>query len=117
MKLIDTNKQDWEDKEGYSKKIFLDEKDLNHPGALVQMIKVKAGERAESHHHKIQTEIFYFFDNTGFFIVNGEKVNLKAGDILVVEPNDKHTAESTGDNDFVYLAFKTDYSSDDLYWD
>lgn len=117
MRLIDTNKEKWLDKEGYSKKIFLNEKDLNHPGALVQMIKVKVGERAQPHHHKIQTEIFYFFDNRGFFIVNGEKIDLKASDILVIEPNDKHTAESNCDKDFIYLAFKTKYSEDDLYWD
>lgn len=117
MQLIKTNEEKWLDKKGYSKKIFLNEKDLNHPGALVQMIKIKAGKTAASHHHKVQREIFYFLSNNGYFIVDGEKISLNIGDLLVIEPNEKHIVVNDTKKDFIYLAFKTDYSENDLYWD
>lgn len=68
----------------------MDENDLNYKGALVQQLKIKPGETAESHHHKKQTEIFYFLNTNGYFIVNGEKIIPEIGDIIVIEPNDKH---------------------------
>ncbi|SEH05504.1 cupin domain-containing protein [Candidatus Venteria ishoeyi] len=109
--------KNWLEKEGYSKKIFLDENDLGTKGARVQEIKIKAGEVAKIHHHKIQTEIFYFLNKNGYFIVNGEKIKPKVGEILVVEPNDKHEIVNNTKEDFLYLCFKINYSEDDLYWD
>lgn len=117
MKIIKSEDKNWLDKEGYSKKVFLDEKDLNYPGGLVQKIKIKPGEGAESHHHKEQTEIFYFLTENGYWIINGEKLSFKKGDVLVVEPHDKHTAINNTKEDYIYLAFKFNYSQDDLYWD
>jgi len=67
MKLIQSKSKKWEAKPGgYSKKIFLDEEDLNYPGALVQELKIKPGDICANHYHKKQTEIFYFTT------VNGE---------------------------------------------
>ncbi|MBU3918341.1 hypothetical protein KKC63_00305 [Patescibacteria group bacterium] len=84
MKLIKEDNKEWLDKKGYSKKIFLNDKDLNYPGALVQLIKIKPGETAEIHHHKKQIEIFYFLNENGYFIVNEKKIDLKIGDVLVI---------------------------------
>lgn len=117
MKHIKSNEKEWLDKEGYSKKIYLNEKDLNCPGGLVQMIKVKPGKMAEMHYHKKQTEIFYFFDSKGYFIVNDERIDLSEGDVLVVAPDDRHTAGTTGEEEWTYIAFKYNYKEDDLYWE
>ncbi|MFA5748137.1 MAG: cupin domain-containing protein [Candidatus Absconditabacterales bacterium] len=117
MKLVSSENKEREDKQGYSKKILLDDKELNNPGSLVQMIKIKAGETAESHHHKIQTEIFYLLNENGYWIVNGEEIHPKVGDTLVIEPNDKHTVISSKTQDYIYLAFKINYDKDDLYRD
>lgn len=117
MKFIKTKEKPWQDKKGYSKRIFLDEKDLAHPGALVQEIKIKPRETAASHFHKKQTEIFYFLNTNGYFTVNGEKIAPEVGDILVVEPNDKHITTNDTDKDFLYMAFKVNYDEKDLYWD
>lgn len=91
--------------------------DIDFPGALVQKIKIKAGETAESHYHKKQTEMFYFFDDRWYWIVNGEKIYPKAGDLLVIQPNDKHTVFANSDEDYIYLVFKVNYEGDDLIWD
>lgn len=117
MKLIRSDEKQWQDKEGYSKKVILNGADLDFPGALVQQIKIKPGETAASHYHQKQTEIFYFLNGNGYFIVNGEKISLQAGDALVVEPNDKHTVINETNQDFLYVAFKLNYAEQDLFWD
>lgn len=117
MKLIKSESKEWLQKEGYSKKIYLNENDLNIKGGLVQKIIVKSGETAEPHHHEKQTEIFYFLNDNGYFLINGEKIEMKTDDVLVVEPFDVHTAVNQTEKDLVYMAFKFNYEESDLIWD
>lgn len=117
MKVIKPEDKVWQDKDGYSKKVFLDENDLQHKGSLVQEIKIKAGETAAKHYHKIQTEIFYFLNNQGYWIINEEKMEFQSGEILVIEPQDRHTVVNNTNKDYLYLAFKINYIPDDLYWE
>lgn len=116
MKVIEGNIP-WEDRTGYSKRIYVDGKDYGEPGGLVQEIKIKAGETAANHYHKIQTEIFYFLTDNGYWIINGERKQFKVGDVLVIKPGDKHTVVNESSEDYLYLAFKFKYSPDDLYWE
>ncbi len=117
MKLIRAAEKLWAEKEGYSKKVFLTEKDLNSPGNHVQLIKIKPRVSVRNHYHKIQTEIFYFLDQNGYFVVNGEKMAADIGDLIVIEPNDRHYTVNNTDNDYVYLAVKINYQEDDFYWE
>lgn len=117
MKHITADAKQWLEKQGYSKKILFDAKELNFPGALVQELRLKPHKQANNHHHKKQTEIFYFFNNNGYFIVNGKKVNLKPGDLLLIEPGDQHAVVNDKDEDFLYLAFKLNHEEDDSYWE
>lgn len=117
MKLIKSEDKEWLQKQGYSKKIYLNENDLNIKGGLVQKLLVKSGETAKAHHHEKQTEIFYFLNDNGYFIVNDQKIEVNPDDVLVVEPFDIHTAVNETGKDFLYMAFKFNYSENDLYWD
>ncbi|MDD5566753.1 MAG: cupin domain-containing protein [Patescibacteria group bacterium] len=117
MKFIKSSKKAWEEKKGYSKKIFLDEEDLHTPGARIQLIKIKPKETAKNHYHKKQTEISYFLNNNGFYIVNGIKQQVEAGDIIVIEPNDRHEVVNNTDSDFLYVVYKLNYAEDDLFWE
>lgn len=117
MKIVKSQNKEWIEKEGYSKKIFLDETDLNVQGSLVQEIKIKAGQTANSHYHQKQKEIFYFLTKAGYWIINGEKMIFEIGDVLVIEPFDKHTVVNDTLLDYIYLAFKIDYDSKDIYWE
>ena len=117
MKFIKCSEKQWEKKKGYSKKIFLTEKDLNFKGAHVQELKLLPGEAAKIHHHKRQTEIFYFLNNNGYFIVNKEKITINPGDLIVIEPNDNHEVINNTQEDFLYIAFKLNYKEDDIFWD
>jgi len=49
--------------------------------------------------------------------VNDEQIKPKVGDCLVIEPMDKHTVINESEKDYIYLAFKINYTENDLYWD
>lgn len=115
MKIIDPSRFEWQDKEGYSKKILLDL--IEEKNVVVQEVKIKPGETAKAHHHKIQTEIFYFLNEYGHWLINGEKKTFNKGDILVIEPFDSHEVSNPTKEEYLYLAFKYDYDPEDLYWD
>ena len=116
MKLILPEEKKWEEKIGYSKKVYLTEEDLTQPGSQIQMLKLKPGQVAKEHIHKVQTEIFFFTKINGYFIVNGEKINLKENSILIIEPLDKHEVVNNSKEDFTYLCVKKNYQEDDIYY-
>ncbi len=76
----------------------------------MQTVKVQPGEMAKPHIHKIQTEVFYFLTDNGYWIVNDERIQPKVGDVLIIQPNDVHTVGNDTDEDYVYLCFKVDYT-------
>jgi len=118
MKIIKTTDKQWVDMQGsYSKKVLLNDEELKHKGVFVQEVKIKPGETAKEHYHKKQTEIFYFLSENGYWVINGEKVTFKIGEILVIEPFDKHEVTNNTAQDYTYLGFKLDYDSSDLYWE
>ena len=116
MKIKRLNETEWLDKTGYSKRIYLGEESLGK-GSLVQEIKVKPGETAKSHYHEKQTEVFYILNENGYFIINSEKLDLKIGDVLVVEPMDRHVTVNNTDKDFTYLCFKINFVEGDSIWE
>lgn len=117
MKIVRNQEKPWQDKEGYSKRVLVDEKDLNNPGSQVQTVKIKAGERAENHYHKVQTEVFYFLTDYGYWIINGQKFEFQIGDVLVIEPQDVHSVINESDQEYFYVVFKIKYDPQDFYWD
>lgn len=116
MRFIESGSKQWEEKQGYSKRILLEREDLKRPFDLIQEIKIKVGETAKEHYHKKQTEIFYFSSKNGYWIVNDKKINPNIGDVLAIEPFDKHTAVNNSHKDYIYLALKINYDPNDIYW-
>lgn len=115
MRIIKSGAKTWLEKPGYSKKVLLDKLDLGK-FSHIQEVKIEPGETAEEHFHKKQTEVFYFSNRNGYWIVNGEKISPDAGDVLIIEPFDRHSAINNSSRDYVYLAIKFNYDSSDLYW-
>ena len=111
MKFVQWNEKEVQHNPWYDKKILREWIQWN----LVQEIIIPPHEVAKSHHHKIQTEIFYFLTDNGCRIVNWEKIFPKIWDILVIEPNDAHTVINESDDKYLYIAFKVNYAPDDLY--
>ncbi|HBB76211.1 MAG: hypothetical protein A2186_00490 [Candidatus Levybacteria bacterium RIFOXYA1_FULL_41_10] len=117
MKIIKPEEKDWFEGKGYSKKVLLDEDDLGLPGVWVQEVLIKAGGTASLHYHKKQTEIFYFFDSNGYWLINGKKFTFGTGDALVIEPNDRHEVVNDTKEEYRYLCFKQNYEEGDFYED
>lgn len=117
MKLIRSEDKQFLQKQGYSKKIYLNENDLGIKGGLVQKLLIKPGEVGIPHHHEKQTEIFYFLNSNGYFVVGNKKIEVKTDDVLVIEPFEVHTSINDTKEDFLYMAFKFNYSEGDLIWD
>jgi quercetin dioxygenase-like cupin family protein len=115
MKHITEASKEWTHKPGYSKKILLNPEELGKEGILVQKLQIAPGQNAKNHVHKKQTEIFYFLNTVGEFIVNKKRINLHVGDILVVEPGDWHSTSNSSDANFEYIAFKYDWVDGDYY--
>lgn len=115
MKVIKSSEKNWEDKQGYSKKILLDQ--VEQKGVIFQQVKIEAGETARRHYHKKQTEIFYFLNMNGYWLVNGKKLEFETGEILIIEPLDKHEVVNNTSEDYLYLAFKYDYDPEDIFWE
>ncbi len=102
--------------EGYSKKILVNRKDIGDEKTLLQEVTIKAGNKVKEHYHKKQTEIFYFLNNNGYWIINGQKKSFEKGDVLILEPFDKHIVVNNTKSDYILLTFKINYEDDDLYW-
>lgn len=113
MKFISWITKERQENPGYNKKVLREWSQWNK----IQEIKIPPHETAKAHHHKIQTEVFYFLTDNGYRIVNNEKILPKKGDILVIEPNDMHTVVNDTDQEYIYLAFKVEYIDNDLYRD
>jgi len=117
MQIISWKNIPRDDKQGYSKRILATKEDIWSPSNLLQEIKIKPGETAAAHIHKIQTEVFYIVTENGYRIVNGKKVTPKIWDVLIIKPNDSHAVVNESDVDYMYLSFKVNYVEDDLYRD
>ncbi len=113
MKLVQWNTKERQQNSGYDKKVLWEGNQWNK----MQEIRIPPHEIAKAHHHAIQTEIFYFLMDTWYWIVNNEKILPKKGDVLIIEPNDIHTVVNDTDQEYVYLAFKVNYTDNDLYRD
>ena len=114
MKLIKSINKNWQQKEGYSKKILFDKAEN---GIVVQEIRIKSGETAKSHYHKKQTEVFYFLNDNGYWLVNNEKIEPRIGEVLIIEPNDRHEVVNNTSADYIYLALKYNYEENDSYYE
>ncbi|HEY3420301.1 MAG TPA: cupin domain-containing protein [Methanomassiliicoccales archaeon] len=101
--------------EGYTKKVLIDESALGIPGSFIQEVEFRRGETVRQHHHRYQTEIFYALDEAPF-LINGMKVTMSPGDILVCEPGDVH-GNPVISHDFRILVLKVGFRENDIYWD
>lgn len=43
-------------------------------------------------------------------------MEFEIGDVLIIEPMDEHSVVNETDKDYIYLAFKYNYDSKDIYW-
>jgi quercetin dioxygenase-like cupin family protein len=68
------------------------------------------GNKTPYHYHKRRESIIFVISGTATEIVEGEKLLVKAGDILFIPAMEKHGTENTSDKEFRYLEFFTTMS-------
>lgn len=76
-------------------------------------ILYKSGQGLGEHYHDKTEETFYIVSGTPSFIINGEKIVMKAGDSFRLDMKDKHGIVNESDNDCKILFIKTPYYPDD----
>ncbi|MCH9734040.1 MAG: cupin domain-containing protein [Actinomycetia bacterium] len=100
--------------EGYLKRILVPEESLGIPGSFIQEVSFRKGDVVRQHYHRTQTEVFIALDEAHFEI-DGEKVIMTPGDVVICEPGDVH-GNPVIPHDFRILVLKIDYRDDDTVW-
>lgn len=100
--------------DGYRKRIVLPSGELPY-GLFVQEVLFEAGQMVRQHHHAVQTEVFMPLSE-GVFVVNGLKVRIGPGDVLICEPGDVH-GNPVIEKDFRIMVLKLRHEEGDIYWD
>ncbi len=114
MKYVNWDNNLWQDKQWYRKKVLFDWADSWYIWHVVQEVIIPPHEFAKPHYHEHTTEVFYFLTEYGYWIVNGEKIVPKIGDVLLIEPHDVHTVINETDEEYRYLTFKINAVDNDL---
>jgi len=60
-----------------------------------------------AHFHRYSHEIYLCVSGRAQLVVNGDPIDLTAGDVVLLEPNDDHTGRAVGGEPFVYWAITT----------
>jgi quercetin dioxygenase-like cupin family protein len=67
--------------------------------------KFKPGQVVEDHAHSDMYEVFFVVSGTGKIVVNAEEHQISTGTVFIIEPNDTHSVENTGDKELVLQYF------------
>jgi mannose-6-phosphate isomerase-like protein (cupin superfamily) len=59
------------------------------------------------HYHKKRESILFIISGEGVEIVDGKEVPIRAGDVLFIPPEEKHTVVNRSDKDIRYIEFFT----------
>lgn len=116
MKNIAIDPQNWQDLPSYRRNVLLTGADLNSRGARMQIVSIKAGAHVGLHYHKTSYEVYVALQGQCDLLVNGEEILLQPGTMLLIEPGDRHELFNNGTEEFQLLVFKTNSSSDDIFW-
>ncbi len=114
MRLHRSSVKPWAQGKGYRKRTVLDEADLGISGSFLQEVSFSKGDKVPIHHHRVQTEVFYAVTEA-VFEINGEKVTMAPGDVLVCDPGDRHGNPEIP-HDMKILVLKVGFHEDDTVW-
>ena len=64
-----------------------------------------AGEQVPYHYHETRESLIYILSGEGIEKVESEEFPVKAGDVLFIPANEKHTIINRSDKDIRYLEF------------
>lgn len=117
MKIIELDPTNWQEGRGYRKNRLLSAEELRQPGALLQVVAVPPGAHIPPHSHQTSVEIYVVRRGVCELVVNGERHEIRAGDVILMEPGDAHELFNRGDEEFGVWVFKTNADEGDTVWD
>ena len=71
-----------------------------------------AGEQVPYHYHETRESLIYIISGEGVEKVENEEFPVKAGDVLFIPANEKHTIMNRSDRDIRYLEFYSPIEKD-----
>jgi quercetin dioxygenase-like cupin family protein len=116
MKIIQTDGNDWQEGRGYRKRRLLSAEALRQAGALLQVVVVPPKSHIPPHSHATSVEVYVVTRGVCELFVNGERREMRPGDVLLMEPGDVHELTNRGDEAFEVLVFKTNATRADIQW-
>jgi quercetin dioxygenase-like cupin family protein len=116
MKFVKLTKEGWLEKQGYSKKILLNEDELKSKGNIVQMVRNKPHTEIMPHFHKQMIEIYHVVKGNAIVFCGDIRVRTQPGDTLLCEPGEVHGLINDTNEDFQFVVFKIGAKDEDMYW-
>ncbi len=107
----------WQAERGYFRKIICPYASSPDHTTQVQLTEIRPGDRVSTHYHKKQTEYIYFLDGECEMTVEQGAVHVQAGDLLVIETLERHSAENSSSASVRFLTVKVNGSDDDTIWE
>lgn len=117
MKFIQLDPQNWQAGRGYRKNRLLSAEELRQPGALLQVVEVPPGSHIAPHSHRAAVEVYVVRRGVCELVVNGERHDMRPGDVILMEPGDVHELFNHGDEVFEVWVFKTNAGEGDIEWE
>ncbi len=117
MKVVQLDPQNWQDGRGYRKNRLLSAEELRQPGALLQVVAVPPGYHIAPHSHRTTVEVYVIRRGVCTLVANGERYEMRPGNVILMEPGDVHELFNHGDEPFELWVFKTNAAEGDTEWD
>lgn len=73
------------------------------PNFAMRRFEVAPGGYTPYHDHDWEHEVYVLEGNAVATKDDGSEIPLKPGDVVLVEPNEKHNFKNTGGGDFIFL--------------
>lgn len=117
MKFVHLDPQNWQAGRGYRKNRLLSTEELRQPGALLQVVEVPPGSHIAPHSHRESVEVYVVRRGVCELIANGQRHDMRPGDVILMEPGDVHELFNHGDEVFELWVFKTNAGDGDIEWE
>ena len=116
MKFVRLDEKGWLERQGYTKKILLTEKDLKSKGNLVQIVNTQPQTEIKPHYHKQMIEIYHVLKGNAIVFCGETKVRVQPQDTILCEPEEIHGVINDTDKLFQIVVFKINAKDEDIHW-
>ncbi len=86
---------------------------LDTPNLSVKLELMPPGSREDLHFHKTALQFFYVLAGTATFIVNNERVEIKAAEGIPIQPGSHHFISNETDSDLEFLVISQPSTEND----